>query len=34
MLIQKYVQAVAPDGSLHPSAADMSHTAYYTYLIL
>ena len=34
MLIQNDAQAVAPDGSLYPSTADMSHTAYYTYLIL
>ena len=27
MLIQNYVQAVAPDGALYPSAANMSSTA-------
>ena len=34
MLIQNDVQAVAPDGTLYPNAANISSTAWYTYLIL
>ena len=34
MLIQNDVQAVASDGTMYPSAANMSSTAYYAYLIL
>ena len=34
MLIQNDMQAVAPDGTLYPSAANMSSTAKYTYLII